>query len=233
MQRNPAERVVMGPIGKETVMRTVAWCGAIALSLVGSVHGWAQTSPTQEKSLDQSQQQSAPAQPQSPGATTAPDHTVPPPPNAQPQAPIADQAKPAAVGPAQANTAGSMPSDTPPGATGQTMPSTISKENAALDKLPTTALQFPLTDEQKQLIAKSVASSPKAQGANLADLHTTSFLPIGIAIQAFSGDVTQQVPDAARYKYVKLDDRVLIVDPPLSIVVGEIKLQAQTVGSKP
>ena len=213
-------------------MRTVV-CGAIALGLLGSVQVLAETSPTQEKSLDQAQQQTPPAQPQTTSATSAPDHTVPPPPNAQPQAPIADQAKPAAVGPAQANTADSMPSDTPPGATGQTMPSTISKENAALDKLPTTALQFPLTNEQKQLIVKSVASSPKAQGANLNDLHTTSFLPIGIAIQTFSGDVTQQVPDAARYKYVKLEDRVLIVDPPLSTVVGEIKLQAETVGSKP
>ena len=113
------------------------------------------------------------------------------------------------------------------------MPSTISKENAALDKLPTTALQFPLTNEQKQLIVKSVASAPKAQGANLTDLHTAMFLPIGIPIQAFSGDVTQQVPDAARYKYVKLEDRVLIVDPPLSTIVGEIKLQAETVGGKP
>ena len=213
-------------------MRTVVF-GAIALGLLGSVQVLAETSPTQEKSLDQAQQQSPPAQPQTTGATSAPDHTVPPPPNAQPQAPIADQAKPAAVGPAQANTADSMPSDTPPGATGQTMPSTISKENAALDKLPTTALQFPLTNEQKQLIVKSVASAPKAQGANLTDLHTTMFLPIGIPIQAFSGDVTQQVPDAARYKYVKLEDRVLIVDPPLSTVVGEIKLQAETVGGKP
>jgi len=213
-------------------MRTVVF-GAIALGLLGSVQVLAETSPTQEKSLDQAQQQSPPAQPQTTGATSAPDHTVPPPPNAQPQAPIADQAKPAAVGPAQANTADSMPSDTPPGATGQTMPSTISKENAALDKLPTTALQFPLTNEQKQLIVKSVASAPKAQGANLTDLHTAMFLPIGIPIQAFSGDVTQQVPDAARYKYVKLEDRVLIVDPPLSTVVGEIKLQAETVGGKP
>ena len=213
-------------------MRTVVF-GAIALGLLGSVQVLAETSPTQEKSLDQAQQQSPPAQPQTTGATSAPDHTVPPPPNAQPQAPIADQAKPAAVGPAQANTADSMPSDTPPGATGQTMPSTISKENAAHDKLPTTALQFPLTNEQKQLIVKSVASAPKAQGANLTDLHTTMFLPIGIPIQAFSGDVTQQVPDAARYKYVKLEDRVLIVDPPLSTIVGEIKLQAETVGGKP
>jgi hypothetical protein len=35
------------------------------------------------------------------GQTKAPDHTVPPPPEAQPQAPIADQSKPAAVGPSR------------------------------------------------------------------------------------------------------------------------------------
>jgi hypothetical protein len=227
MQRNLAKCVVKGRTGKETIMRTVTWCGAIALGLLGSVQVLAetsptQTSPTQEKSLDQAQQQSPPAQPQTTGATSVPDHTVPPPPNAQPQAPIADQAKPAAVGPAQADATGSIP--TPMGATGQTMPSTISKENAELDKKPITALQFPLSDEQKQLIAKGVASSPKAQGANLASVHTAMFLPIGIAAQEFSGDVTQKVPDAARYKYVKLDDRVLIVDPTILTVVGEIKL---------
>jgi hypothetical protein len=53
------------------------------------------------------------------------------------------------------------------------MSSTISKENAVLDKLPATALQFPLTSLN-------------------------------------------------RYKYIKLDDRVLIVDPPYATVVGEI-----------
>jgi len=214
-------------------MRTVTWCGAIALGLLGSVQVLAQTSPTQEQSLDKAQQQSFPAQPGESDQHSGPPGSTPPPPLTQPKAPIADQAAPAAVGQAQANTSDGANPGSPLGATGQTMPSTISKENAALDKLPTTALQLPLTNEQKQLIVKSVASAPKAQGANLSDLHTTSFLPIGIAIQTFSGDVTQQVPDAARYKYVKLDDRVLIVDPPLSIVVGEIKLQAETVGSKP
>ena len=45
-------------------------------------------------------------------------------------APIADQSKPAAVGPSQANTASSVSgtNNGPPGATGQTMPSTISGE---------------------------------------------------------------------------------------------------------
>jgi hypothetical protein len=209
-------------------MRAVTWSGAIALSLLGSLQVLAQTAPTQEQSLDKAQQQSFPAQQQEP-AKDSPANTTPPPPLSQPQAPIADQAAPAAVGPVQANTAGgSSAEQTPLGATAQTMPSTISKDNAALDKKPITSLQFPLTDEQKQVIAKSVAATPKAQGQDqgqdLANVHAAMFLPIGVSIQEFSSEVTQQVPSAARYKYVKLDDRVLIIDPPLLTVVGEIKL---------
>ena len=191
------------------MQKTIVWCGAIALSLIGSSSAWAQSA--------------APAQEQG-AQTRAPDHTVPPPPDSQPQAPQADQAKPAAVGPAQANSAGSIASEKPPGATGQTMPSTISERNAALDKLPTIALQFPLTDEQKKLIAKSVAAAPNtATNPALANLQVSMFLPIGTPIQEFSGELLQQIPSASRYKYIKIDDRILIVDPPNSTVVGEIK----------
>ena len=42
-------------------------------------------------------------------------------------------------------------------------------------------------------------------------------------LQEFPADATAAVPDVARYKYVKLSDRVLIVDPPFWTVVGEIK----------
>ena len=206
-------------------MLKVAWYGAFALSLLGSSAVSAQSVPPQEPSPAQATQQNPPAQPETPGRTTAPDHTVPPPPHAQPQAPLADQAKPAAVGPAQAPTAGTIASDTPPGATGQTMPSTISKKNAELDKLPTTALQFPLTDEQKQLIAKSVAAAPKTQtNADLANVHVAMFLANDVPMQEFSSELTQQFPPAGRYRYVKLSDRVLIVDPPNLTVVGEIML---------
>jgi len=203
-------------------MHKLAWCGAIAFGLLGCGPVLAQSAP--EPGVAQSQQQSPPAQPKKGGVTKAPEHTVPPPPHTQPQAPIADQSSPAAVGPAQANTAGALPGDTPPGATGQTMPSTISKENAALDKLPIVALQFPLTDEQKKAIAKSVAAAPKTQAsADIAKVHVATFLTINTPLQEFSGEVTQQVPTLNRYKYVKLEDRVLIVDPPNLTVVGEIK----------
>ena len=49
-------------------------------------------------------------------------------------------------------------------------------------------------------------------------------LPIGTQTQAFSGELIQQFPAAGRYKYIKIDDRTLIVDPPNQTVVGEISV---------
>ena len=197
-------------------MRNVAFCSAAALALITSV------AFAQQPSMGQEKQQAPQDQQQQQGQTSAPDHTIPPPPQAQPQAPIADQSKPAAVGPAQANTASNVPGNGPPGATGQTMPSTISADNAKLDKLPTTALQFPLTDEQKKLIAKSVASASQAIGHNLANVHVADFLPTATPVQDLPLEVMTDIPAAKQYKFVKLDKRVLVVDPSIGTVVGEI-----------
>jgi hypothetical protein len=202
-------------------MRKTVCCGAMIFSLLGAGPAFAQA--TAEPSPAESQRQSFPARPQAPAQNSTRDHNVPPPPLAQPQAPLADQAKPAAVGPAQANTADATDSNVPIGSTGQTMPSTISKDNAALDKLPTIALQFPLTEAQRKLIVSSVATAPKTQAsASLNDVHVAMSLPTGIAAQEFSSQVTQEIPDAGRYKYINLADRVLIIDPPNHTVVGEI-----------
>ena len=155
----------------------------------------------------------------------SPAHTTPSPPHAQPQSPDADLAGPSTVGPAQSNTASGPASSTPLGATAQTMPSTLSESNAALDRLPIVALQFPLTDEQKQLIAKSVGSGPNVQTkANLTNTHVAMTLPIDVPVQTFSDGLIQQVPDASHYKYLKLDNRVLIIDSVFLSIVGEIKL---------
>jgi len=198
-------------------MRIAAFCGAAALAVITSV------AVAQAPSMGQEKQQAPQDQPQ--GRTSAPDHTTPPTPEAQPKAPIADQSAPAAVGPAQANTASSAPATSggPPGATGQTMPSTISAENAKLDKLPTTALQFPLSDEQKKLIVKSIANAPLTQSKDdLSKVHVADFLPTATPTQDFSLEVMNEIPAAKQYKFVKLDKRVLIVDPPNLTVVGEI-----------
>jgi hypothetical protein len=196
-------------------MRRLALGGATALALIS-------VALAQQPSMGQEKQQAPQDQPQ--GQTSSPDHTIPPPPQAQPQAPIADQSKPAAVGPSQANTASSVSgTNGPPGATGQTMPSTISADNAKRDKLPTTALQFPLSDEQKTLIAKSTAEAPPTQSkGDLSSLRVADYLPGDTPTRDFALEVMQHIPAAKQYKFVKLDKRVLIVDATNLTVVGEI-----------
>ena len=157
-----------------------------------------------------------------PSGTSDRHHTIPPPgAPAQPKNPLGDMSKPAAVGPDQGQTTDQV-AETVPGATRQTVPSTISADNAAIDDLPIIAMQLPLTDEQKSKIAASLAKASVAP-AGTAAVNVTQSLPTGTTLQEFPAAATEAVPDVSRYKYVNLQDRVLIVDPPFWIVVDEIK----------
>jgi hypothetical protein len=190
-------------------MRKSLYCSAVALLLCSAGYAAAQGQPDQ---------------PTPPGQATSPMHTIPPTGAAQPQAPLADQAKPAAVGPSQAAADGQGTAQEVPGATRQTMPSTISAENAAQDKLPITAFQFQLTDEQKRKIMASIGQLPGPTADNV-KATVSQKIPFNVEMQKFPQAVTQAIPEAEDYGYVKLADRVLIVDPPNWTVVGEIKKQ--------
>lgn len=139
----------------------------------------------------------------------------------QPPGQEADNAKPTMLQPEHAATPGNI-AETVPGATRQTMPSTISAANAAQDKLPILAFQFPLTDEQKGKIAASLNGEPAASGGSV-QVTVAQSLPTGVELQQFPSGTANVVPEVARYKYVKLSKRVLIVDPPFRTVVGVIE----------
>jgi len=139
----------------------------------------------------------------------------------QPPGMEADNAKPTMLQPEHSATPGNIP-ETVPGATRQTMPSTISAENAAQDKLPILAFQFPLTDEQKGEIAAGLKAAPVASGGSV-QVTVAQSLPTGVELQQFPDGTANVVPEVARYKYVKLSKRVLIVDPPFRTVVGVIE----------
>ena len=225
-------------------MRKTICGGAIAVFLLatGAVSAQDTKAPTESKEMtpaqsdsankaapaqdtvQESQKQSFPAQPQPQSTSTAPDGTTPAPGQSQPQAPIADQLAPAAVGPAQANTTdnGEGP-QLPMGSTRQTIPSTISQENAALDKLPITVRQFQISKEQEQLIAASVANAPNSQG-DLKNVGVANVITNDLALTAFAADVQKAIPMAARYKYAKADGRLLVIDSANLVVVTEIKL---------
>ena len=205
-------------------MRKALWCGVFTGALLATT-----AISAQEPSKSEAVRQSPPSQASSSTQTNAPLGTNPGTTNAQPQSPLADQASPADVGPAQATTAntGDSSSKWPIGSTGQTAPSTVSARNAEQDKLPTVAFAFPLNDEQKKMIVQSVAQSPKSPDADkVAKAGVRNFVPddSNVVASEFSADVKKQMPNAANYKFVKGDKQVLIIDPVNEVVIGMIPL---------
>jgi hypothetical protein len=127
-----------------------------------------------------------------------------------------------------------MPSDQPadsavfvhgalaaPGASpdGETVPAKWSERNAALDKVPTMAMPLPLSDEQKRRIYNTVSAANKPVAHVAA--HPTHFLPASVELFELPAEVAN-IPGVRDLKYVRLDDRVLLVQPANKVVVGEV-----------
>jgi hypothetical protein len=102
----------------------------------------------------------------------------------------------------------------------QTTPSKVSERNAALDKLPTMAVPLGLSDEQKQRIIASVSGEKPADTKVRA--KPADILPSNIVLRDLPKDITSAIPQVADLKYVKLQDRVVLVRAPNRIVVAEI-----------
>jgi hypothetical protein len=100
----------------------------------------------------------------------------------------------------------------------QTEPAKFSAHNAALDKLPITAARF--TDEERRRIAAALNTGPTA----VAHLDTTvaQELAPGIDLLDLPDALKRKVPSVNALKYVRTNDRLLLVDPRSRIVVGEI-----------
>jgi hypothetical protein len=183
--------------------------GAAALVLFAGI---AAAAAQQNPPADQQQQPSGP-----PAAEQKP---VPAPRlPTQPPGQEADNAKPSMLQPEHSATPDRI-AEPVPGATPQTEPSTRSAANAARDKLPIIAQQMPLSDEQKRRIAASLGKA--APSAAQIPVTVAQSLPTGVVLSEFPAEADSAVPGIARYKFVKLPDRVLIVDPSFWTVVGEI-----------
>jgi len=102
----------------------------------------------------------------------------------------------------------------------QTVPAKFSKRNDAIDRVPIMAMAvLSLTDEQKQAIAASVkaANSP---------VQTTTAKPaeeLPWTITVHDLGISANDPALARMKIVRAQDRILLIDAPNRIVIGEIK----------
>jgi hypothetical protein len=166
---------------------------------------------------------------------------------AQSDPPAAGQSAPA-IGPPEAKTNGSSatpaaPSAPPPAAgphnsttgaasTDVPMPPVVlhipsasdaAKFNAtadADDKKPTLAHALALTDEQKRLIASSVAGKEASPPSDFKP-EVAALAPSSAKLQDLPQEITAKIPYLQPYKVAVVDNQILLVDPGNSnVVVG-------------
>jgi hypothetical protein len=122
--------------------------------------------------------------------------------------------------PASAGATGDITSNAPIGSGPQTMPAKFDADVAARDRVPIMARPLPLSVEQKRQIYDSVMST-QAPAAET-DATPATILPATVELSTLPAGIEDQIPAVRGYKYVKLQDKVLIVAPANHVVVGEI-----------
>jgi hypothetical protein len=81
---------------------------------------------------------------------------------------------------------------------------------------------LPLSDEQRGWIFLGVINLPGVPDVDVAAPATASVLSDSVALQDLPAMVTRKIPLVGNYKFVKLEDRILLVNPDSREVVAEI-----------
>jgi hypothetical protein len=81
---------------------------------------------------------------------------------------------------------------------------------------------LPLSDEQRGWIFLGVINLPDVPDADMAAPAAASVLADSVALQDLPAMVTRKIPLVGNYKFVKLEDRILLVNPDSREVVAEI-----------
>ena len=87
---------------------------------------------------------------------------------------------------------------------------------------PMEAIRLPLSEEQRGHIFDGIMRVRDAPVADVAVPQPVRTLPSSVALQDLPASVTDDVPIVQGYKFVKLDDRVLLVSPLDRTVVAEM-----------
>ena len=87
-----------------------------------------------------------------------------------------------------------------------------------------------LTSNQEQMVSQGLASSPSQPPPTGAQPRVGDKLPDSMAAQQLPSNVTDQVPEAKQLLFVKLPDRIILIDPDTKLV-SEIVMDSVTTGS--
>jgi hypothetical protein len=79
-----------------------------------------------------------------------------------------------------------------------------------------------LSDEQRGFVFLGVVNLPDVPDVAIAPPRLAEMLPETVALHAIPAMVTRKIPALARYRFVKLDDRILLVSAGSRQVVAAI-----------
>ena len=107
---------------------------------------------------------------------------------------------------------------------GQTIPAKFSKRNDTLDHVPTMAIPLPLTLEQRKQIYDAVMAEKSQPVAGADALKPASELSSDQALDGMRPlpESVRGIDGVSRLYYIKTKDKVLLIEPNVRTVVGQI-----------
>ena len=99
--------------------------------------------------------------------------------------------------------------------------STAAEVTGSIDRLASTQM-LPLSDEQRGLVFLAVTSLPDVPVVDTPAPQASDVLPETIELHELPAMVVRKVPLVREHKFVKVDDRILVVRPADRVVVVEI-----------
>jgi hypothetical protein len=87
-----------------------------------------------------------------------------------------------------------------------------------------------LTSRQEQMVSQGLANSPSQAAPAGTQPQVGSKVPDSMNAQALPNNVTDQVPEAKNLLFVKLPDRIMLIDPDTKLIT-EIVMDDTTTGS--
>jgi len=122
------------------------------------------------------------------------------------------------------NASSEPPPSGPIGSFGQTIPAKYSKRNDILDHLPTMAIPLPLTQEQRKQIYDAVMAEKSQPVVGADALEPASELSPNQALNGMRPlpESVRGIDGVSRLYYIKAKEKVLLIEPNVRTVVGQI-----------
>jgi hypothetical protein len=96
----------------------------------------------------------------------------------------------------------------------------------------TSSVRADLSPSQERMVSQGLANTPSQTAPSGPQPQVGSKIPDSMTTSELPTNVTDQVPETKQLLFVKLPDRIVLIDPETSLVT-EIIVDSATIGSNP